>query len=221
MTLGILSDRIYRLLKRGDIQRDAEFDMRDIQYWIRDSAAKLILGQWKSNRDENKNIDTRYVSTFPVAVQKDAQGNNYINIPVDNWINLPDGSGIQSVRPDPANLATNRTKNSEMLAFIPIPNRYLDIFYSLPASALENKFGWMIRNKQIFFTKKQDRTLLDWGIKGVLTEIVTLDPLAVGENDPFPISEDLIDPLIRDVLAIFTGTETMPKDLTNNQNPNI
>src|SRR6478736_4009451 len=118
-TVAILAERIHRILKAGDIPRTTPWDDRDFQYLIRDEAAKQIKGSWFEARKEGeKNADSRYVSSFVCAVLKeDVTNENYILIPVSNWLNFPDGTGIESVRPDLATAITEKTKNKEMRAF--------------------------------------------------------------------------------------------------------
>ena len=220
-TINVLTERIHRLLKRGDVQRDSGWDPRDIEYLIRDAASKAIKGSWfESRNDGGKNIDSRFVATFIVEVKVDAYSNNYIDLPISNWIQLPDESGIQSVRPDFLTLSTKKTKMEELRAFIPIPNRFYDIYSSLPEGALEGQHGFMVRKNKIFFTKRYDKTLIENSIKKVELDVVTVDPAAVGLDEPLPIPAEMIMGMILEILQLLGMTEQKAKDLTNNENPN-
>lgn len=220
-TVSILSERIHRILKKGDIQRDTEWDPRDFEYLVRDVTSKLIKGDWYETRNEGgKNIDSRYLASFTETVQKDNNGDNFCVIPVSNWIRLPDDSGIQSCRPDIATLTTKKTKEHEFRAFIPIPNRFLDIFANLPAGALEGQHGFMVRKNKLFFTKRYEKTVLDNGIKKVELDIVTVDPAAVGIDEPLPLPSEMISGVILGVLEILGVSSQKAKDLINNENPN-
>lgn len=219
-TVSILSERIHRLLKKGNVSRDTEWDDRDFEYLVRDAAAKLIKGDWYETRNEGgKNIDSRYVATFTVPVVKNANGDNYCAIPVSNWLRLPDEAGIQSCRPDMATLSTKKTKENEFRAFIPIPNRFLDVYANLPAGALEGQHGYMIRKDKIVFTKRYEKTVLDNGIKNVEMDIVTVDPAAVGLDEPLPLPAEMVSLLLIEVLQVFGISGQNAKDLINNENP--
>lgn len=204
-TIAILAERIHRILKAGNITRNTNWDDRDFQYLIRDEAAKQVKGMWYESRKEGeKHVDSRFVSTFLVEVQKnDNTDENYCMIPVSNWLNFPDGTGIESVRPDIEKLTSKKTKGKEFRAFIPIPHRFEDIYLGLPSGALEGQFGWKLRKDKILFTKRYDKSLLDDGIPFVEMDIVTVDPKAIAVNDVLPLPAELVDGLIRNILALY------------------
>ena len=223
-TIKGLSEQILRIVNGGNIPRDSQYHELDVQYLVRDTAAKLIKGEWFAERNEGgKTIDARYVVTFTnQEVKKDTiTGENYVDIPVTNYIRLPYGAGIRSVRP--WNEATTRTKRSkaiELRAFIPIPNRFEDIYFQLPTASLEGIYGFMTRGKKLIFTKRYDKTLLEYEINAVEIDIVTVDPKAIGVTDELPIAAELVQQLKIEVKEILMNKRTVV-DVIDDQNPNI
>lgn len=221
-SIATVSDRCLRILNGGNIKRDSQFHMLDIQYMVRDTAAKLIKGEWFSERNEGgKDIDARYVVPFGgIAIKVDGvTKENYIDLPFTSYIRLPYGAGIRSVRPETT--GTKRTKQLEMRAFIPIPARFVDIYFQLPAGSLEGQVGWMVRRNKIYFTKKYEKTLLEWDVKTVAMDVVTTDPAALAETDELPLSSELIQQLITEVVTIFKQGKPEIVDQINDENPNV
>ena len=218
-----ISERIQRILNGGNTPRDAKFHDLDIQYLVRDTAAKLIKGEWFNERNEGgKDIDARYVVPFSgLPVKIAANGENYIEMPVDTYIRLPYGAGIRSIRPDNSGTETKRSKRLEVRAFIPIPNRFEDIYWQLPAGSLEGIFGWMVRKDKIYFTKRYDQTLIEYGITKVTMDIVSADPKAIDVDENLPLSSEMVQQLITEVVMIFREGSPQVVDQINDQNPNI
>lgn len=224
-TIKGISEQILRIVNGGNIPRDSQFHELDAQYLVRDSAAKLIKGEWFSERNEGgKTIDGRYVVPFPgLEVQIDGvTGENYIDIPVTNYIRLPYGAGIRSVRPDNSGTTrTKRTKTVETRAFIPIPNRFQDIFFQLPVESLEGIYGWMVRGMKMYFTRRYGKTLKEYEINTITMDIVTVDPIAISVDEELPISGELLQQLKTEVIEILTAGKPTVVDTIDDQNPNI
>lgn len=224
-TIRILSEQILRILNGGNVPRDSQFHELDVQYLVRDTAAKLAKGEWFSERNEGgRSIDSRYVVPFTgleVKVDDNTQ-ENYIDIPVTSWIRLPYGAGIRSVRPD--NTGTTRTKRTKVVetrAFIPIPNRFQDIFFNLPAESLEGMYGWMVRGLKIYFTKRYGKTLKEYEINTITIDIVTMDPKAISVDQDLPLSGELLQQLKTEVIEIMSQGKPTIVDTIDDQNPNI
>lgn len=222
-TIKSISERILRILNGGNTKRDSQFHELDVQYLVRDTAAKLIKGEWFAERNEGgKDIDSRYVVPFSgIEVKKNEYGDNYIDIPVDSYIRLPDGAGIRSVRPDSVGTKTKRSKKVETRAFIPIPNRFEDIYYQLPVAALEGIFGWMVRKDKIYFTKRYGQSLLEYDVSKVIVDIVTSDPKAISVDESLPLSGEMVQQLIVEVVALFRDGKPQVVDVINDENPNV
>jgi hypothetical protein len=220
-TIQIIGERTLRILKRGNLQRDKEWDFRDIEYLVRDTAAKLIKGEWMSGRaDGQKELSSQYIATFTQPVLKDPYGVNYCDMPISNWIRLPNESGIASVRPDTLTLKSKKTKGYEIQAFIPVPNRFIDIYANLPAFALEGCFSWQLRKNKLYFGERWGETVLENNITNVIIDVATVDPGAISIDEPLPIGEDMISTVITEVLKILGAAESKPKDYLNDQNVN-
>lgn len=219
-----IAERIQRIISGGNTPRDSQFHDLDIQYLVRDTAAKLIKGEWFAERNEGgKDIDARYVVPFyglPVLKDSDT-GENYIEMPVDSYIRLPYGAGIRSIRPASAGTKTKRTKQVETRAFIPIPNRFEDIYWQLPAGSLEGIYGWMLRKDKVYFTKRYDKTLLEYDISQVTMDVVSADPKAIDVEDNLPLSSEMVQQLISEVVNLLTQGSPEVVDQINDNNPNI
>lgn len=223
-TIRVLSERILRILNGGNFINDSKFNEQDIHYLVRDTVAKINKGEWYSERNEGgKRIDDRYVITFDGQEVKvdPLTAENYIDLPVKSYMRLPDGAGIHSVRPDKSGTNTKRTKNLEYRAFIPIPSRYEDIFFQLPAGSLENMYGWQLRKDKIYFTKKDDQTLLEYDISKVSVDVVSVDPAAVSLDDGLPLSAEAAQVVIAEVVQILKGGAPQVVDVINDNNPNV
>ncbi len=223
-TIAITAERVLRILNGGNIQRDTQWHELDVQYLVRDTVAKMVKGEWFNERNEGgKEIDPRYVVTFRnQEVKEDADtGENYIDVPVKSYIRLKDGSGIRSIRPDNTGTVTRRTKDTELTAFIPIPNRFEDIFYQLPACSLEGMYGWMVRRDKIYFTKRFDKTLLEYDISRVTVDVVTTAPEAIGIDEVLPISQEMMQDVITEVVSILRDGKPQLVDKINDENPNL
>lgn len=224
-SIRIISEQILRILNGGNIPRDSAFNEQDVQYMVRDTAAKLIKGEWFSERNEGgKTIDSRYVVTFDNLEVKidDKTGENYINIPVTNYIRLPYGAGIRSIRPDNSGTTrTKRTKYVETRAFIPISNRFLDIYFQLPVESLEGIYGGMVRGTKMYFTKRYGKTLKQYDINKMTMDIVTVSPEAISVDEDLPIAAELLQQLKTEVIEIMTAGKPQVVDTIDDQNPNI
>lgn len=224
-TIRDVSERVLRIINGGDYSiNDSKYGELDVQYLVRDGAAKLIKGEWFNERNEGgAEIDPRYIVSFSnQTVEVDSStGENYVEVPVNTYIRLPDGAGIRSVRPDNSATNTKRTKKSELRAFIPIPNRFMDIYWQLPAASLEHVFGWELRKDRIYFTKKDGKTLKQWDINEVKLDIVSVDTKAVTIDEHLPLSSEMIQTLINEVITILKGGDPRIVDVVDNSNPNI
>ncbi len=218
-TLNTLGERVLRLLKRGDIPTDVEWDIREIKQAVKDSAHTIVEPLLKPVVIKNflekpTRIDGRYVNPYSkitVLIDADTE-ENYVDIPA-SYIDIGGGMGIQSVRPI--------LKQVIHRAMIPISNRELDIYLGLPAGMLEGQWAFMIRGNKVFFTKRYDKTLIEAGLKRVNMDIVTLSPQNADDDDPFPVSDSLIKLIIEDVLILYGASAEQIKDLINDENPNL
>lgn len=222
-TIRSISERILRILNGGNTPRDSQFHDLDVQYLVRDTAAKLIKGEWFAERNEGgKDIDSRYVVPFyGIEVKVNEYGDNYIDIPVDSYIRLPDGAGIRSIRPDVTGTKTKRTKTVNNRAFIPIPNRFEDIYFQLPVAALEGVYGWMVRKDKIFFTKRYGQSLLQYDVSKVSMDIVTSDPKAITIDESLPLAAEMTQQLIVEVTQMLRQGKPQVVDVINDENPNV
>ena len=219
-TIRILAERIMRLIKGGNISRDNQWDERDVQYLVRDVTSELIKGTWFEERNEGgKGIDSRFVVTFnEVEVKENSiTQENYIEMPINSYLRLSDDSGVRSIRPDYSASETKKTKDFERKAFIPIPNRFKDIYNQLPAGALEQQVGFEVRKDRVYFTKLGEETIKEAGINMVSIDVATVDPAAVDIDDALPLPNEYVPRLIGRVFELL-GINVTP-DVISDNNP--
>jgi len=218
-TIRILAERIMRLIKGGNVSRDNQWDERDIQYLVRDVSSELIKGTWFEEMNEGgKGLDSRFVVTFnDIDVKEDSvSGESYIEMPIDSYLRLSDDSGVRSIRPDFSAAETKKTKDFENKAFIPVPNRFKDIYNQLPAGSLEQQVGFEVRKDRVYFTKVNDTNLKELVAK-VTMDVATVDPAAVDIDDALPLPNEYVPRLIGRVFELL-GINVTP-DVINDNNP--
>ena len=209
------------MLNKGNVPRDSRFQIRDVQYLIRDSLGKHILASWFISRNSKEAMDVSdaFVTTITKAVAKTPRNECYVDLDFD-WVNFPDGTGVQSVRAS-TDLSPLALGDPNMSAFIPIPSRFDDIYRSLPAQSLEGQIGWALRAKRIWFTTLAGQNIMDLGITQVDIDAVSTSENVLGEDVNLPIPGDVSFAIIQDVLSIFGVLMGGEKDMTNNNNSNI
>jgi len=216
-TIKSMTERILRVLNLGDVPNDSRFSLRDLDYMVRDSLGKQIYASWFAmrNANEGKDIDDAFISTIAIQVQVDTRTppNCYIDLLFD-WVDLPDGGGIQSVRP------TIQGTLPDMSAFIPTPARYADIYKGLPAGALEGQVGWSLRGKQIYFSKRGVQNLIELGVTSVEVDAVTTSAIALGQDKPLPIPPNMAFAIMVEVSTFFMPLTQQQKDMLYDMNPN-
>ena len=217
-TVKSLTERILRVMNLGDVPSDSRFSLRDLDYMVRDSLGKQILASWFAmrNANEGKDITDSFISTIQMQVQVDQRSpaNCFVDLLFD-WVDLPDEGGIQSVRP-----AVQGTL-PDLSAFIPTPARYLDIYKGLPAGALEGQFGWSLRGKRIYFSRRAGQALIDYGVDSVEVDAVTTSAIALGQEKPLPIPPNVAWAIVVEVSQFFAPLNQQQKDMLNDANPNL
>lgn len=216
-TVKSLSERILRVLNLGDVPTETRFTLRDIDYMVRDSLGRQIAASWFASRNagENKDIADSFITTITRNLQ-DEEGNNFVDLDFD-WVDLPDDSGLQSVRPSMQGLLP------DLSAFIPTPARFADLYKGLPAGALEGQVGWSNRGKRIYFSKKEGKSLIELNVTSVDIDAISTSASVLSENKPLPIPPNVAFAIILEVSQFFMpltqGQKDMLFDLSSNPKP--
>ena len=220
-TINSLTERVLRFMNLGAIPRDSRFKMRDVEYMIRDTVGAKILASWGAARNAKEAMDIAdsFVVTITKHVQQTTRRECFVVLDFD-WINLPDGTALQSCRPAADTVNPLSLQVPSQAAFIPIPARFHDIYRNLPAQALEGHVGWANRSKKIFFTELCGQTLLDMGITDVDIDVVSVSEGVVGLDTSIPLPSDLSDAVVKEVAAFFMPLMNPVKDTANDNSPN-
>lgn len=215
-SLKKLQYQIDRLLSAGPKTKDSKLSAKYIQTEIIQVANGLIKLEHyqKMNRGE-RDVNALCIATYEGLVVKDDDkyGRNYIDLPAYPE-NLPDGLGIQQVKPETGNPTDDRAM------VIIMPNE-IEIFGELlfGMEILKDQFCAQPDRNKIFFTPKNDETLIDAGIATVELQMVIIDPAQLDEEDPFPISPAQEMDVIKGVLQLHGYTTKEVADLVNDGIP--
>lgn len=220
-TIKSLTERTLRIINSGAVPRDSRFKDRDIEYMLRDCLGTLILQAWGAGRNIKEAVDVSdsFVVTVTKSIQTTQRGDCYIDLDFD-WVNIPDGTGVRAVRPsvEATNPLTNQLPGFS--AFIPIPERFFDIFKNLPAQALEGQIGWALRGKKIWLTDLYGQSLIDLGIESCDIDVISTSENVLGLTSPMPITSDMAEIMISKTVQFFMPGMSVPKDTLNDNNPN-
>lgn len=202
------------LVAAGDRSRDNRFDEREVMKVMRQISHRLLKGEWFQARNNGeKNIDGHYIATFNnVTVSNDTvQKRNYCLLPAE-YMMLRLDMGIQAVYPMSGIVEKDRE------AIIPIPSGAMDIFYQLPAGALEGFFSYEVHRNRLYFNPRWGKTMLTEKILKVRIRMVIISPEDIDPDTAYPMPPELQDTLISETLKWygFPGTP----DLINDNAPN-
>lgn len=215
-TLRKLQHQIDRLLSAGPKTKDSKLSTKYIQTEIIQIANSLIKLEHyqKMNRGE-RDVDALRIATYRDLEVKDDDiyGRNYIELPAYPE-NLPDGVGIQQVKPQTGNPTDDRAM------VIIMPNE-VEIFGELlfGMEILKDQFCAQPDRDKIFFTSKNDETLIDAGIDKVELQMVIIDPAQLDEDDRFPVSPAQEIEIIKSVLQLHGYTSKESADIVNDGIP--
>lgn len=216
VTLKKLSDQVLRLLSAGLKTKDSKLTIEAIQTEIRQVTHKLIKGEWFAMKNDGEHVvNTLYVATYrDVAVQLDSDRNRCYALLPCYPIALPNHLGIQEVKPQ-----TEDTH--EYVAMIPINPMELELFRSLNVGQEILSDSWCFEpaRDRVWFTERDDETLLDAGFEEVEMKLVVIDPAQVSATDPYPIDPALEIDLIKEVLMLHGYSAKEAADLVNDSVP--
>jgi hypothetical protein len=183
----------------------------------RDVASELIVGSRQRKQRENDNqIYSLYLAEFDdIEVKNSARGVNYAELPCDPD-DIGNNEGIMNVWPRPT---SDKAKHKKPI--IPLPVNADVVFSSLPAGALETRFGFRPYRDRIEFTtirqEDKERTMLQENIDKVKIQMVTTAPEDVPDDEPFPMAPHLRTSIIVKLLSMFGVPEEEIKKLNKEE----
>lgn len=210
-----LAAQIMRLLSGGNKTKDSNLNELYIIEEIGQVCHKLIRGEYfelKNAFDEP--LQHTYIATYTnVTVTNDTQRQrNYALLPA-RPMHLPGGLGIQEVRPYTG-------KPAKDVPMIPIMPHEISLFSGLNTGMeiFKDSYCWEPDRDRVWFTEKNDATLIDNSITAVEIKMAVIDPAQVGTTDELPISPEMEIDVISQVLALHGYTGKEAEDLVNNDN---
>ncbi len=217
-TLKKIANQVIRLLSAGPKPKDSKLDVRYIMTEVRQAVNSSI----KREHFTVMNDGRRDVTPLAIATYRDCPvlndelfDRNYIELP-SFYIQLPDGVGLQQVRPQTGNASTDRP----MIIVNPHEINMIEgSLFSLEVA----KDQWIAEpdRRKIWFSELNYQTLLDLNIESVEIKIVVVDPDQVTEDEPLPIDPASELDIIIQVLQLHGYTAREAADLVNNSNPNV
>lgn len=212
-----LAAQIIRLLSAGTRSKDSALSYKYIYEEIQQVTHKLLrLSYYEGKNEGFHDANHLMIATYDaVAVADDTtRHRNYCTLPAYP-ININGNVGVQSVRP----LTGNVSVDVEM---IPIMPGELALFRSLATGAevLKDQFCWELDRDKIWFTERNNSTLLEEDIDNLEVKMLVVDPAQVGENDNYPVPPNMEFDIIREVLALHGYNGVQVADMVNNNNPN-
>lgn len=212
-----LAAQIIRLLSAGTKSKDSTLSERYIFEEIQQVTHRLLRLSWFENRNLG-NFDANHlmIATYDtVAVlNDDTRNRNYCALPAYPE-NIPGGYGAQSVRPLTGNVSVD-------VDMIPIQPHELSMFRSLSVGMeiLKDQFCWELDRDKIWFTERNNKTLLESDIDNLEVKMLVIDPSQVEADDNYPVPPGMEFDIIKEVLALHGYTSKEVADMVNNNNPN-
>jgi hypothetical protein len=215
-TLRTLTAQVKRLLSSGPQTRDSKLSDAYIQQEIVQVAHKLLkLSYFEEKNAGDHSISHHCIATYTgVAVVNDANRNrNYALLPA-RPMNLPGGMGLLEAKPETGD-------PHEDVAMVIIQPFELEMFRSLNVGleVMSDQFCVELDRDRVWFTERNDETLLDAGIETVELKMPIIDLNQIDPDDTFPIGPDMEMDIIKEVCILHGYNPNAPVDNLNNLAP--
>jgi hypothetical protein len=214
-----LRTQITQLLERGPKTTDSKLSERHIQTQILQACGKVLKTQWYEDRKlgADHNVNHLCIATYTdVAITLDEdRGRCFALLPASPEP-LPGGLGVQEVKPWKAG------DPSEERAMIPLAYGDRELLAGLTAGEeiLSDSFCYELDRDRVWFTEKDNETILDAGIDEVEMKLVIIDPAEYDDNDTLPLSPSQEFEVLKEVLLLNGFNPAQIADVTNDGNPN-
>ncbi len=215
-TLKKMCFQVKRLLSAGTTPKDSKLSDAYIIEELRQVSYGLLKLEWYNSKNAGDNsVLPLCIATYDsVAVVNDTvRKRNYCVKPA-YFMNLPGGIGIQQVKPMTG-------IPSKDVAMIPIMPMEMELFKSLLVGAeiLKDQFTVEDDRDKLWFSKKNDKTLLESGITLIEIKGLVHDPAQLDADSPYPVPPEMEFAMIRGVLELHGYSPQKAADLINNDNP--
>lgn len=212
-----LGAQIIKLLSAGSKPKDSKIRERYIYAEILQVVHKLIRSEYfEFKNTDDPAVNHLYIATYSdITVTNDTQHKrDYALLPVAP-LYLPGGVGIQQVSPYTGDIDKD-------VAMVIIQPNELEMFRSLNSGLeiMKDQFCAEPDRSRIWFTEKNNKTLIESGISKVEIKMVVIDPTQVGPTDQLPIPPSMEIDVIQGVLALHGYTAREVADMVNDGNPN-
>lgn len=216
-TLNKLKSQVKRLLSAGTTPKDSTLSDAYIIEELRQVSYGLLKLEWYKTKNEGDNsVMPLCIATYEnVAVLNDTvRKRNYCVKPAYS-MNLPNGIGIQQVKP----MTGIPGKD---VAIIPVQPHEWELFRSVLAGAeiMKYEFTWEEDRDKLWFTKKNEKTLLEHNITTLEVKQIVHDPAQLDPEDPYPIPPELEMEMVKGVLMLHGYTSQEINKKINDDNPN-
>lgn len=206
-----------RLLSGGTTPKDSKLSRPYIIEELRQVSFGLLKLEWYNGKNAGDNsVLPLCIATYPsIAVSNDTvRKRNYCLKPAF-FMNLPGGIGIQQVKPQTGIPSID-------VAMIPIMPLEMELFKSLLVGSeiMKDQFTFEDDRNKIWFSKKNNKTVLESNISLVEIKGLVHDPAQIDENDEYPVPPEMQMAMIRGVLELHGYTPQKAADLVNNDNSN-
>lgn len=217
ITLVKIKAQVKRLLSAGTAPKDSKLNDDYLIMELRQVSYGLLKLEWFNSKNEGDNsILPLCIATYEnVTVLNDTvRKRNYCVKPAYAMA-LPGGIGIQQVKPFTGIPARD-------VAMIPIQPHEWELFRSLLVGEeiLKDQFTFEDDRDKIWFSKKNNKTLLESLITKVEIKMAVHDPTQLSETDPYPIPPEMEMEIIKGVLLLHGYTPAVAHDMINNDNSN-
>lgn len=215
VTLRKLLYQCKRLLSAGTTPKDSKLNDAYIIAEIRQVTHGLLKMEWYAGKQEGRvGASPILIATYPdIPVLNDTiRKRNYSVLPAYP-MNVEEG--VQQVKPQTG-------VPSRDVAMIPIAPHEYELFKSLLVGSeiMKDQWTFEVDRDKIWYTKKDDKTLLESKINFVEAKILVHDPSQISEDDNFPIPPEMELEVIKGVLVLHGYQPAQVHDLINNDNPN-
>lgn len=208
-TKGILSEQVQRVYSRFIDKNNVSdvIDLREISLLVNQSINKTLkLQVAESFKAGLVDVPKCNLLEYTCAVTSDS-GNSraYITLPAVP-LTLPMDMGIWSIA----------ATNAALSPYIPIPSQDALVFQGTNVSALEQKVGYYLQGKKVYFTK--DITLAANGlVTSVIVNLLVSDFSQLTDNELLPISPEIESLIIEDVLNTLGAGKIAQVELQTQQ----
>lgn len=198
--------RIYARYVDKDNPSDV-IDIREVRLLVEQAInAVLKLQVAESFKAGMIDVPKCNIISYSCPVTSDPSNNRaYITLPAIP-LTLPMDMGVWSIHPS----------DGAVTPYIPLPSQDVIVFQGTNLSYLEGKVGYYVQGKRVYFTK--NITLQANGsINSVVCNLLVMDFTQFADNDMLPISPEVEQDIIQNVLQSISNGRVSQAELNIKQ----